>query len=84
MLTRDEVNDLLLCVYNARVDADSGPGSAARMMEKDADGGKKQRTRSDFYRPVVVETLVQVGLYERLVPKFGRNKEKKKEKADDE
>ena len=68
MLTRDEVSDLLLSVYNARVDADSGPGSAARMMEKDADGGKKQRTRSDFYRPVVVETLVQVGLYERLVP----------------
>ena len=78
MLTKDEVNDLLLKVYNARVDADSGPGSAARMMEKDADGGKKQRTRSDFYRPVVVETLVQVGLYERHVPT-----PPKREKKDD-
>ena len=68
MLTRDEVNDLLLKVYNARVDADSGPGSAARMMEKDADGSKKQRTRSDFYRPVVLEVLVQLGLYVRHLP----------------
>lgn len=79
MLTKDEVNDLLLKVYNARVDADSGPGSAARMMEKDADGGKKQRTRSDFYRPVVLEVLVQMGLYVRHVSDFGRNKEKKDE-----
>jgi len=76
MLTRDEVNDLLLCVYNARVDADSGPGSAARMMEKDADDGRKQRTRSDFYRPVVLEVLVQLGLYVRHVPP-------KREKKDD-
>ena len=68
MLTKDEVNDLLLKVYNARVDADSGPGSAARMMEKDADGGKKQRTRSDFYKPVVLEVLVQLGLYVRHLP----------------
>ena len=68
MLTRDEVNDLLLCVYNARVDADSGPGSAARMMEKDADGGKKQRSRAQFYQPVVLEVLVQLGLYARHVP----------------
>ena len=68
MLTKDEVNDLLLKVYNARVDADSGPGSAARMMKKDADDGKKQRTRSDFYKPVVLEVLVQLGLYKRHVP----------------
>jgi hypothetical protein len=68
MLTRDEVNDLLLSVYNARVDADSGPGSAARMMEKDADGGKKQRSRATFYQPVVLEVLVQLGLYQRHVP----------------
>jgi len=67
-MTKDEINDLLLRVYNARVDADSGPGSAARMMEKDADGGKKQRTRALFYQPVVLEVLVQLGLYVRHLP----------------
>ena len=67
-MTKDEVDDLLLRVYNARVDTDSGPGSAARMMEKDADGGKKQRARALFYQPVVLEVLVQLGLYVRHLP----------------
>jgi hypothetical protein len=67
-MTKDEIDDLLLRVYNARVDTDSGPGSAVRMMEKDADGGKKQRTRALFYQPVVLEVLVQLGLYVRYVP----------------
>jgi len=75
-VTKDEIDDLLLRVYNARVDADSGTGSAARMMERDADGGKKQRTRALFYQPVVLEVLVQLGLYERYVPP-------KREKKDD-
>lgn len=78
-LSRDELSDLLLKVYNARVDADSGPGSAARMIERDGDGGKKQKRRAEFYRPVVMETLVQLGLYERPVSDFGRNKGKKDE-----
>lgn len=78
-LNRDELSDLLLKVYNARVDADSGPGSSARMIERDGDGGKKQRSRALFYQPVVMETLVQLGLYERPVSDFGRNKEKKDE-----
>jgi hypothetical protein len=67
-MTKDEIDDLLLRVYNARVDADSGAGSAARMMDRDADGGKKQRTRALFYQPVVLEVLAQLGLYERYVP----------------
>ena len=67
-MTKDEIDDLLLRVYNARVDADSGTGSAARMMERDADGGKKQRTRALFYQPVVLEVLAQLGLYERHLP----------------
>lgn len=67
-MTKDEIDDLLLRVYNARVDADSGPGSAARMMEKDNDGGKKQRNRALFYQPVVLEVLVQLGLYVRHLP----------------
>jgi len=67
-MTNEEINDLLLRVYNARVDADSGDGSAARMIERDGDGGEKQRGRSVFYRPVVIETLVQLGLYERPKP----------------
>jgi hypothetical protein len=67
-MTKDEIDDLLLRVYNARVDTDSGSGSAARMMENDADGGKKQRTRALFYQPVVLEVLVQLGLYVRHLP----------------
>jgi len=67
-MTKDEIDDLLLRVYNARVDTDSGPGSAARMMKKDADGGKKQRARALLYQPVVLEVLVQLGLYERHLP----------------
>jgi hypothetical protein len=67
-MTNQEINDLLLRVYNARVDADSGEGSAARMIGRDGDGGKKQRGRSIFYRPVVIETLVQLGLHERFKP----------------
>lgn len=76
MLTKDEVNDLILNVYNARVDADSGAGSAARMMEKDADDGKKQRTRALFYQPVVLEVLVQLGLYKRHVLTPPKKKER--------
>jgi hypothetical protein len=76
-LTRDELRDLVLRVYNARVDADSGPGSADRMIERDGDGGKKQIRRSMFYHPVVVETLVQLGLYDRPIPDFGRGRRKK-------
>jgi hypothetical protein len=67
-MTNQEINELLLRVYNARVDTDSGDGSAARMIEKDNDGGKKQRKRAEFYRPVVLETLKQLGLYERPKP----------------
>jgi len=67
-MTKEEINELLLNVYNARVDADSGEGSAARMIERDNDGGKKQRGRAEFYRPVVLETLKQLGLYERPKP----------------
>jgi hypothetical protein len=67
-MTKDEVNDLILNVYNARVDADSGAGSAARMMERDNDGGRKQRARALFYQPIVLEVLVQLGLYVRHLP----------------
>ena len=67
-MTKEEINDLLLRVYNARVDADSGKGSATRMIENDKDGGGKQRGRAEFYRPVVLETLKQLGLYERPKP----------------
>ena len=67
-MTNEEINELLLKVYNARVDTDSGNGSAARMIEKDNDGGKKQRGRAEFYRPVILETLKQLGLYERPKP----------------
>jgi len=30
--------------------------------------GKKQRTRALFYQPVVLEVLVQLGLYVRHLP----------------
>lgn len=76
-MTSAEINELVLKVYNARVDADSGEGSAARMIERDGDGGEKQRGRSIFYRPVVIETLVQLGLHERPKPAVRKTLEKK-------
>lgn len=60
-----DVDDILLRVYCARVDADSGEGASARMIAEDGDGGTKQRRRAECYRPVVMETLVQAGLIAR-------------------
>ena len=73
-MTQEEIDDLTLKVYCARVDADSGKGASERMIAKDADGGLKQRARSAFYRSTVVETLVQLGLYKRPVPNPKRAK----------
>jgi hypothetical protein len=78
-MTTEEINELVFRIYNARVDSDSGEGSAARMIERDKDGGEKQRSRALFYRPVVIETLVQLGLHERPKPPGRKAKEEKKD-----
>lgn len=65
-MTPEEIDRITLAVYRARLD-DACPGDADRMVDKDADGGVKQARRAAFYRPVVVETLVQAGLYKRPV-----------------
>lgn len=68
------VNDILLQVYRARLD-DACEGDADRMVEKDGDDGTKQRRRAEFYRPIVVETLVQAGVYRRPVRERPKRKE---------
>jgi hypothetical protein len=66
-MTNEEIDALTLRVYRGRLDGEH-PGDADRMVARDKDGGRKQATRSLSYRPVVVETLVQLGLHERFVP----------------
>ena len=61
-----DIDDVLLRVYRARLDAESN-GAADRQAAKDADGGAKQRRRAECYRAIVTETLVQAGVYVRPV-----------------
>jgi len=63
-----DIDDITFRVYCARMDADSGEGASERVMAQDNDGGVKMRRRSLFYRPTVIETLIQVGLHVRPVP----------------
>ena len=67
-ILRPDIEGITLKVYRARLDADSGDGAADRQLLQDNDGGVKQQRRSIIYRPIVLETLVQVGLYVRPVP----------------
>lgn len=68
------VDDICLAVYRKRLD-DMCAGDADRQIAKDGDGGIKQRRRAQFYKPVVFETLAQVGLVERPVRKLPVRKE---------
>ena len=70
MITKEQIDDIVLRVYRARLDADSGEGAADRQRNNDAKDGEKfpdskQLSRAQFYRATVVETLVQAGVYER-------------------
>lgn len=65
-MTDEEIDDLVLKIYRARLDWECD-GNAERQYEKDKDDGTKQRNRSKSYRPIVVETLVQAGVYVRPV-----------------
>ena len=47
-MTNAEIDELVPKVYNARVDADSGDGSAARMVERDGDGGENSAVVLSF------------------------------------
>ena len=62
-----DIDDITFRVYCARMDEDSGKGASERPLLRDNDGGTKMRRRSFFYRPVVVETLVQAGIYVRPI-----------------
>lgn len=63
-----DIDDITLRVYAARMDEDSGEGAFDRMLAQDNDDGKKMKRRAQFYRPVVTEVLVQLGLHVRYVP----------------
>lgn len=54
--TPEQVDDLCEAVYKIRLEDDC-KGNVQRMLDKDADGGKKLRGRSRFYRPAVMATL---------------------------
>lgn len=62
-----DIDDITLRVYCARMDEDSGKGAAERQLLKDNDGGAKMKRRSTFYRPIVIETLIQAGIYVRPI-----------------
>jgi hypothetical protein len=68
------VDDICLAVYRKRLD-DMCSGDADRQVAKDGDGGAKQRVRAQLYKPVVFETLAQVGLVERPIRKPPSKKE---------
>jgi hypothetical protein len=65
---KPDIEGITLKVYRARLDADSGKGAADRQFSQDKDDGAKQQRRSLIYRPIVIETLVQIGLYTRPLP----------------
>ncbi|MGO4337835.1 hypothetical protein AB4037_23240 [Labrys sp. KB_33_2] len=65
-LTDADIDRITLAVYRARLDH-TCKGDADLQVEKDKDSGEKQARRSQSYRPVVIETLVQAGLYTRPV-----------------
>lgn len=66
-MTPAEIDDLVVRVYRRRLN-DACPGDADRMVEKDDDGGKAQRARSDFYRPMVMAVLLETGLHAHKPP----------------
>ena len=61
-----DIKDITLRVYRAMLEADSGVGAADRQVAEH--GEEKQKRWSLIYRPTVIETLVQVGLYKRPIP----------------
>lgn len=64
-MTPEQIDDLTVKVYRARLDA-SCSGDADRQVVRDGDGGLKQRARAMTFRPVVLETCAQLGLYTAL------------------
>ena len=66
-MTQEEIDDLVLKVYRARLNADH-PDAADRQVRTTTDGEKAQRRWAQFYRPVVVATLIALGLHERPAP----------------
>lgn len=61
--TPAEVDDLTEAVYKLRLEDDC-KGNVERMLAKDQDDGAKLRSRSRFYRPMVMATLQALDLVE--------------------
>jgi len=61
-----DIKEMTLKVYRAMLNNDSGEGAADRQVAEH--GEEKQKRWSLIYRPTVIETLVQVGLYKRPLP----------------
>lgn len=58
---RQKVRDISVEVYKARLD-DASPGSAERMLTKDADGGAKLRERAGSYDPLTRHYMRALGV----------------------
>jgi hypothetical protein len=61
-MTKEQVDALVVRVYRRRLD-DACKGDADRQAEKV--GHDAQVRYAQIYRPVVVATLIELGLYER-------------------
>lgn len=64
LMSEREVELITIGVYRARLDA-TFKGDADRMVAKDKDNGEKLERRAMAYKPIVTETLILAGLYER-------------------
>jgi hypothetical protein len=60
----EKITDLSVAVYKIRLEdaTGGGEGAVARMLEKDADDGKKLRGRASAYDPLSKAYVVALGL----------------------
>lgn len=71
--TDEKIRDISLAVYKIRL----GNADVGRMLEKDADGGKKLRTRAGSYDILTRAYLEVLGLHKRPPRPAPKNKKAK-------
>jgi hypothetical protein len=69
IIAEDEIRDISVAVYKLRLEQGGRKGAVERMLEKDADGGKKLRGRAESYDPLTRAYInVLVNLFEFKPP----------------
>lgn len=61
-MTSEEIDDLVMRVYRRRLD-DSWPGDADFALKKH--GPVRMQRHADVWRPLIVATLMELGLHEK-------------------